>query len=204
MKNRSLSLMLVLSITVSGITPALNAMQTVKRGVAGAMPTWTKGPGFTAAKKWWQSGRNMNALTPQEKQAFNQLRNRVTIGTIAAVLATLLGAAALYYKKSKNVKQMINLGNQYLQLVKELKKAGKTTPLLEQKETKIINNFKIVLEAATEKEMEELSKFVNTREPQTQLDHAVAYLMIRIFDPILANKYQDDNPKFFFNPYSSR
>ena len=105
MKNRSLSLTLVLSIALSGATPALNAMQTIKRGLARAMPAWTKGPGFTAAKKWWKAGRNVNALTPQEQAAFNTLKKRVAIGTIIAALTALLAGAAYGIKKQQQQKQ---------------------------------------------------------------------------------------------------
>ena len=105
MKNHSLSLMLVLSIALSGATPALNAMQTIKRGLARAMPAWTKGPGFTAAKKWWKAGRNVNALTPQEQAAFNTLKKRVAIGTIIAALTALLGAAAFGIKKQQQAEK---------------------------------------------------------------------------------------------------
>ena len=107
MKNRSLSLILVLSIALSGATPALNAMQTIKRGIAKAMPAWTKGPGFQAAKKWWKAGRNVNALTPAEQQAFNTLKKRVAIGAIVAALTTLLGAALTYYASKPSLTRRV-------------------------------------------------------------------------------------------------
>ncbi len=94
MKNRSLSLMLVLSIALSGATPALNAAQPALD---------QKNPsGWAAAKKWWKAGRNVNALTPEEQQAFNRLKKRMTIGAITTALAALLGAATYFtYKEGK-------------------------------------------------------------------------------------------------------
>ena len=82
MKNRSLSLMFVMSIALSGITPALNAAQPAM--------AQTNPSGWAAAKKWWRG----ETLTPQEQRAFNQLRNRVTIGAIIAALATIAGGVA--------------------------------------------------------------------------------------------------------------
>ncbi len=89
-----LSLSLLLSLGLSGITPALNAAQPA---LAQKNPS-----GWAAAKKWWRAGRNVNALTPQEQQAFNSLKKRMTTGAITTALAALLGAATyITYKEGK-------------------------------------------------------------------------------------------------------
>ncbi len=150
MKNRSLSLMLVMSITVSGITPALNAMQTVKRGVAGAMPAWTKGPGFTAAKKWWKK----KPLTSKEQAAFNTLKKRVGITAITAILAVLLGAAALYYRERQatKVERLINLGDEIKQIDQQVDSTGFWAPGQAKRIKQLENNFSNLFRSLTEKE----------------------------------------------------
>ncbi len=97
---KCVSLSLILSLGLATFAPALNASQTVRQRIAGAMPSmpaWTKGPGFAAAKKWWKAGRNVNALTSQEQQAFNSLQERVNIGVMIAILTVIFGL--VYYDK---------------------------------------------------------------------------------------------------------
>ncbi len=103
-----LSLSLLLSLGLATITPALNAMQTMRQKIAGAMPgmpAWTKGPGFTAAKKWWKCGRNVNALTPEEQQAFNSLKKRVAIGTIIALLTAIFAGVVRHQYQAEKTRQ---------------------------------------------------------------------------------------------------
>ncbi len=93
MKNRLLSLTLILSMILSNVTPALNAQTWRQKIVAKmpSMPAWTKGPGFQAAKKWWKR----ESLTTQEQAAFNSLKKRVALGAIVAALTIIIGAYAL-------------------------------------------------------------------------------------------------------------
>ncbi len=72
MKNRSLSLTLVLSIALSGATPALNAMQTMRKGIVGKtpaqkivilLPYHTK---FTEEQVGQMFGKKQLDLTPEQ------------------------------------------------------------------------------------------------------------------------------------------
>ncbi len=113
-----LSLSLLLSLGLATISPALNA-QTVRQRIAGAMPSmpaWTKGPGFTAAKKRFQG----QALTPQEQQAFNTLKKRVGIGALVAAL-TALGVAAYGLRQEGQQSQR----EQHQQQVAAIKELGR-------------------------------------------------------------------------------
>ncbi len=173
MKNHSLSLMFVISIALSGITPALNAMQTVKRGVARAMPAWTKGPGFTAAKKWWKK----EPLSSEEQAAFNRLKNRVGIAAIISLLVAIVGTIAYKspikeivseakkeiqkIKLAPNVKKIIDLAEKYdqnalmkLEDPQEIKKKETEQTSIQQEAIEVMENI------MTSEELQEFRQYL--------------------------------------------
>lgn len=95
-----------------------------------SLPSWAKGPGFEAAKKWWRAGRKLSALDEKEKAAFKQLTKKVAIGSVVAVLSTLFAISTGYaYKREAKRKAR----------KKELQKAMQKKPpsLIEQAEKKL-------------------------------------------------------------------
>lgn len=82
-----ISLSLMLSLGLATISPALNAAQNATRQ--------SNPSGWQAAKKWFQSGRNIKALTCREQRAFNALKKKIGIGALVAGVAALLGGAAV-------------------------------------------------------------------------------------------------------------
>ncbi len=73
----------------TGRAQTAKAWQSAKSNVAAQLPDWTKQE-FAAAKKWWQSGRNINNLTPKERANLNSLRRKT--GGTAAIVAGLIAA----------------------------------------------------------------------------------------------------------------
>lgn len=82
-------------IASSGSLP-LHAQESTEQK-SSFLPAWAQGPGFQAAKKWWQAGRDESVLSSQEKRAFKRLKRKVKLGTIVTAIGTVLGAGAYWY-----------------------------------------------------------------------------------------------------------
>ena len=106
MKKHILSIV-VWSLAISSFAPlcAQNEAPTWRQRAAQAwaaiprpsLPSWAKGPGFEAAKKWWNAGRDKSVLTKQEKRAFNCFKKKFKIGTI--ISAIIIGVGRRLYKQ---------------------------------------------------------------------------------------------------------
>ncbi|EKD48694.1 MAG: hypothetical protein ACD_64C00181G0001 [uncultured bacterium] len=106
MKKHILSIV-VWSLAISSFAPlcAQNEAPTWRQRAAQAwaaiprpsLPSWAKGPGFEAAKKWWNAGRDKSVLTKQEKRAFNRFKKKFKIGTI--ISAIIIGVSRRLYKQ---------------------------------------------------------------------------------------------------------
>jgi len=109
-KNLSFNLMMVISVLISTITPLLaqpKEQSSFARRISritprSSLPSWAKGPGFEAAKKWWKAGRDESVLNNKEKRAFRRFKKKFTIGAIVTAVVAALGAERYYQKRKRD------------------------------------------------------------------------------------------------------
>jgi hypothetical protein len=108
-KNLSFNLMMVISVLISTITPLLaqpKEQSSFARRISritprSSLPSWAKGPGFEAAKKWYRDGYSAKNFSKEENRAFRRFKKKFAIGAIISAVLIALGGARYYHVRTQ-------------------------------------------------------------------------------------------------------
>jgi len=105
-KNPTFNFLLLFGFLASTVAPlaAQESAPTMRQWLSSRpLPSLATGSELKAAQTWWKAGRDITALSSQEKKAFNRLKKRFAIGVIVSAMFMIFGGKKYHEHKKRTV-----------------------------------------------------------------------------------------------------